>query len=140
METDESRAWWRAYAQRQSLLGTDIAVRCGVEPKRHRRLAGELTTTLDRLGIVASSVAISPGLGTALFRFAWDGAPGSVRTMAAAIAPVAETFTVLRSPPEAKREVDVWGSMPESVGVMRALKAEYDPKRTLNPGRFIDRL
>lgn len=31
----------------------------------------------------------------------------------------------------------VWGTAPESVGRMRALKARFDPNGTLNPGRFV---
>ncbi len=31
----------------------------------------------------------------------------------------------------------VWGALPGAIEKMRALKARFDPKRTLNPGRFV---
>ena len=45
-------------------------------------------------------------------------------------------MTILAAPPEAKRSLDVWGRTPMTIDVMRALKAEFDPTRVLNPGRF----
>jgi glycolate oxidase FAD binding subunit len=45
---------------------------------------------------------------------------------------------VVQSCPTAlKGLVDVWGAPPESLSVMQALKATYDPGRHLNPGRFV---
>lgn len=34
--------------------------------------------------------------------------------------------------------LSVWGETPPAVERMRALKARFDPNRTLNPGRFVD--
>ncbi len=39
------------------------------------------------------------------------------------------------SPPLA--DLDVWGAPGGPLGLMRALKQEYDPRGTLNPGRFV---
>ena len=36
-----------------------------------------------------------------------------------------------------KKEVDIWGHDPSGIGIMRDLKNNFDPYRTLNPGRFI---
>jgi glycolate oxidase FAD binding subunit len=33
--------------------------------------------------------------------------------------------------------IDVWGTPPEGVDVMRRLKAAFDPKGILNAGRFV---
>ena len=35
------------------------------------------------------------------------------------------------------RETDVWGGDPAAIDVMRAVKTEFDPTRTLNPGKFV---
>lgn len=140
LETDESRAWWRAFVQRQTLLGDDVVVRCGVEPKRHRRLVDDLKQTLARLGISANFVSVSPGLGTVVVRFPWPETPGGLAAVAKSLAPIGDTFTILRAPAGAKRDVDVWGKAPDAIDFMRALKAEYDPARVLNPGRFVGRI
>jgi glycolate oxidase FAD binding subunit len=41
------------------------------------------------------------------------------------------------APPDLKRDVDVWGDRPASFALMRRLKDELDPKRVLNPGRYV---
>jgi glycolate oxidase FAD binding subunit len=52
----------------------------------------------------------------------------------------AENVSVLAAPADLKSDIDVWGRRPETVHVMRALKAEFDPNNVLNPGRFVDRI
>ena len=42
-----------------------------------------------------------------------------------------------RAPVAVKRRCEVWGPVGDNFTVMQALKASYDPKRRLNPGRFI---
>jgi glycolate oxidase FAD binding subunit len=46
-------------------------------------------------------------------------------------------LVVLEAPPEVKRQVDVWGLAGTAVPLMRRPKAEFDPRRILNPGRFV---
>jgi glycolate oxidase FAD binding subunit len=40
-------------------------------------------------------------------------------------------------PPRARGRVDAWGEPPPSFPLMRALKANFDPKGLCNPGRFV---
>jgi glycolate oxidase FAD binding subunit len=47
------------------------------------------------------------------------------------------SFIVLRCPVEIKSKFDVWGSAGDSLPLMRSIKAQFDPKGVLNPGRFI---
>ena len=35
------------------------------------------------------------------------------------------------------QDTDPWGGSPSAIAVMRAVKAEFDPQRTLSPGRFV---
>jgi glycolate oxidase FAD binding subunit len=47
-------------------------------------------------------------------------------------------YLVVMALPEAARDgIDVWGMPPDGLGVMRRLKAAFDPKGILNPGRFV---
>jgi FAD/FMN-containing dehydrogenase len=39
-----------------------------------------------------------------------------------------------------KSRVDVWGDVGPSLRVMRAIKAQLDPRGTLNRGRFVARI
>ncbi len=40
-------------------------------------------------------------------------------------------------PLSAKRQMDVWGDLPDSLEVMQAIKERFDPGEILNPGRFL---
>jgi glycolate oxidase FAD binding subunit len=36
-----------------------------------------------------------------------------------------------------KTKLDAWGSPGDALSLMRAVKEQFDPKSTLNPGRFV---
>jgi len=44
---------------------------------------------------------------------------------------------VLSAPEALRGKLEMWGNPPRSLDVMRALKARFDPKGTLAPGRFV---
>jgi glycolate oxidase FAD binding subunit len=46
------------------------------------------------------------------------------------------SLLVTSAPVEVKRRIDVWGEV-DGFDVMRELKRQFDPKSTLNPGRFV---
>jgi glycolate oxidase FAD binding subunit len=54
-----------------------------------------------------------------------------------ALAALGGYLVVLDAPEAVRRHVDVWGPLPDGFGVMQRLKAEFDPKGILNPGRFV---
>ncbi|MEO8737991.1 MAG: FAD-binding oxidoreductase [Edaphobacter sp.] len=45
------------------------------------------------------------------------------------------SLTVLQQPAHA--DVDLWGPLPSSFPLMQKIKEQFDPNRTLNPGRFL---
>ncbi len=46
-------------------------------------------------------------------------------------------LVVWRTPADVRERFEVWGSMGESLDLMRRVKAQFDPRNTLNPGRFV---
>ena len=44
---------------------------------------------------------------------------------------------ILAGSPACKEGIDVWGSPPPGLSLMREIKREFDPKGILNPGRFL---
>ena len=60
----------------------------------------------------------------------------SVKTVRAFATEAKGSLVVLEAPVEVKAAVDVWGPVGKGLGLMQALKAEFDPDRILNPGRF----
>lgn len=67
-----------------------------------------------------------------------DRAARSIKAARAALAPLGGNLTVEQAPPELKQRVDVWGPPGEGGRLMHRVKQEFDPRRTLNPGRFVD--
>jgi glycolate oxidase FAD binding subunit len=139
---DESRAWWRAYVGRQSIAAGDtVLIRLGVQPKESTTLVTRLNELLDASGISPAERVISPGLGTVLLRIRGDGLTADgLASFQHENAEHVTTTTVLQAPAALKAGLDVWGRAPETVSVMRALKQEFDPAGTLNPGRYVDRI
>jgi len=46
-------------------------------------------------------------------------------------------MVVMKLPEAARDRIDVWGTPPDGLGVMTRLKAAFDAKGILNPGRFV---
>ena len=45
------------------------------------------------------------------------------------------SLMVLKQPAEGK--LDCWGTLPDSLPLMREIKRRFDPEGILNPGRFL---
>jgi glycolate oxidase FAD binding subunit len=46
-------------------------------------------------------------------------------------------LVLLEAPSEIKNSFDVWGEIGSGLGIMKRIKANYDPHNLLNPGRYI---
>ncbi len=68
-------------------------------------------------------------------------APESVRDAIEALRREAEavegSLVVEAASPSVKRHLDTWGKPGDALAVMRRLKAEFDPRGILSPGRFL---
>jgi glycolate oxidase FAD binding subunit len=54
------------------------------------------------------------------------------------VAAVGGSVVVARGSVELRRAVDPWGAIePGAFALMRALRDEFDPRRVLNPGRYV---
>ncbi len=81
------------------------------------------------------------GLGTLRLGTA---TPEAVDALRASLGKVAGTqakgsnyLTLLEAPDSVKAAVDVWGYNGNALGVMGAIKAQFDPHHRLSPGRFV---
>jgi len=143
LKAGESAGWWRGYLDGQRLRRSDghVIVRCGFEPKRTAEAVAKIGAALASNDISHENWTISPGLGSVTFEFDPDlSSMTSLGPMQRSLSGTCNSVCVLTAPVALKRDIDVWGRAPETVSVMRALKAEFDPQRILNPGRFVDRI
>ncbi len=67
-----------------------------------------------------------------------EAAAQGIEAARAALAPLGGNLTVEQAPPELKHRLDIWGPAGEGARLMHRVKQEFDPQRTLNPGRFVD--
>jgi glycolate oxidase FAD binding subunit len=135
-----SAAWWQRYVDRQGLEhgATSVLIRCGVRPRDTGTLVLGMIDAMDQLDASLPELWASPGLGTVTARveLGEDSSPDRLAETQSILMALTDTITILAAPPEWKRGLDVWGRLPDGFEVMRALRAEFDPKRTVNPGRF----
>jgi len=138
----ESIAWWAGYVQAQSLMRSErVLIHCGAAPKDTAGMATRALAIVSERGLAPNIVAISPGLGSMVVSVHSDSlTPKSLAGLQGDLVGASAHVTILSAPPELKEGVDVWGRQPETLSVMQALKAEFDPNRIINPGRLVGRI
>lgn len=77
----------------------------------------------------------SPGVGIAH----WTGelTAAAVRAVRTAAERAGGSLVLMAAPVDLKREVGAWGTPPATLPWMRRLRDEFDPDRTISPGRYL---
>ena len=129
----------------------------GARTRHPGRTFCEITVPISHAGALAAAAARTGqncGLQSVVMAHAGSGVvwalflpapePAPVDTLAGALeglrreaAAEEGSLVVLDAPPAVKRRLDVWGPPGGGLGMMRRLKAEFDPRGLLNPGRFV---
>jgi glycolate oxidase FAD binding subunit len=139
----ESRAWWRAYVDEGRLDTNDdrVRLRLGVNPKLVAGAVDWLHETLSQHELRPDWLTVSAALGQVFVTgpAGWGDAP-RLALLQAKLGERFQATTIMTAPAASKAEIDVWGVVSDTIDVMRALKNEFDPHRTLNPGRYAGRL
>jgi glycolate oxidase FAD binding subunit len=66
-----------------------------------------------------------------------DRLGAALATLRAALADLGGYAAVEAAPPQLRAQLDVWGAAPPTLGLMRGLKAQWDPQAILNRGRYV---
>ena len=143
-EEDAGRVW-----RRLADFGWDgdttpvIGARILVPPSAVKEVVG-FVEKADHTARLEPAIVSHPAHGTVLV--GWfaggesptaDGATGMLRLTREAVHRSGGKMVIERCPPEVKSGFDVWDDVGESISIMRRLKEQYDPKRIVNPGRFV---
>jgi len=120
-------------AQRDAV--TSAIAKFSTPPSQVLSAAGTLcSTTETRLRYDA--VVQATGIGHALLR----GEPAVIASVLSSFRADLERIggsLVFHHRPDSAPPLETWGSSGDSLPLMRALKSQFDPKQTLNPGRFV---
>lgn len=111
-----------------------VSVRATVRPTDLPSLIAAVETIDPRAGLTGY-----PTLGVLRVE-SRDGTASFVGRSREAVRRLGGTLVVEWCPPDVKREIDVFGDVPPSFPLMRAVKQQFDPQGTLSPGRFVGRL
>jgi glycolate oxidase FAD binding subunit len=96
--------------------------------------AGVIYAALDGGTAPGTAAAFLTGLRDALTRGEGDARPAGA--VPAGAPPVLASAVAVHAPPALAGLVDVWGPVP-SLGLMRAVKDQFDPAHRMAPGRFV---
>jgi len=85
-------------------------------------------------GVLHADVAAGAAADS-VARFVTELRAGLAGLSAGSVMPSVASAVVVHAPPDVRDAVDVWGPVP-SPGLMHAVKDQFDPQRTMAPGRF----
>jgi len=110
-------------------------------------LPGEICSVISHLRQCAGEAAIDVAIvaqGTGLMTVALSSPPESVIPLVDGLRNRLKgsggTVVALQVPENLQGQLDLWGPPPGSIELMREIKRRFDPKRILNPGRFVGRI
>lgn len=126
------------WAARQQLFDGDSALlaKFSTLPAGLAHFCDRAAAHIERAGADWQLIAQGTGLGSLRVKAGGAGLQRLIADLRSELEPDG-SFVVLRCPPELKGKTDVWGAPGDALGLMRRVKHEFDPKFTLNPGRFI---
>ena len=122
VETAAAAVW----DARQQLLDRDLVCKATMLPS-------EIASFAERVrSLGGESVTQATGIMTAVFPAA---AAGQLPQLRRDLEAASGSLMVLKQPAESK--LDCWGTLPDSLPLMREIKRRFDPEGVLNPGRFL---
>jgi glycolate oxidase FAD binding subunit len=120
---ESAEAVWLA---RQQIADGDAVAKCSVLPAQ----IADAIAAIEQAGDPKwRAVFQATGLG-------WMSVDAPLDLLRTEIEGQGGTLTVLRQP-AGRAPIDVWGNPGDTLPLMRAIKQRFDPKGTLNPGRFV---
>lgn len=132
----ESSTFWSGLMTGRSMTGpAEVRLRVTVAPGALLSTARSVREILSA-DYKTSRFETEPGLGmiTASVECPAESAIVLIRSLRSTIG--GSVVTVMTAPDSVKSAQDIWGEVPETVGIMRAMKREFDSAGILNPGIF----
>jgi glycolate oxidase FAD binding subunit len=136
-ETAASDAVWQAREELWSSVEPAAIAKFSVLPASISEMCGRVDRLADPQGVRCSLVVQGTGLGW--LRLEGSLAPAIqqvLQTLRPELERAGGSLTLLHRP-AAMPPIDTWGNVGDAFPLMRSVKQQFDPRGTLNPGRFI---
>jgi glycolate oxidase FAD binding subunit len=131
LQEDASNRWWTQIDGRDQPASGSTVLRTSLLPSHVAALLARLPAESEALA--------HPTTGIVIVRLDTSRAGNAVAIVQDLRRWVIErggSLIVTRAPVAVKERIDVWGPS-DALPLMRRLKEQFDPKGTLNPGRFV---
>jgi glycolate oxidase FAD binding subunit len=95
---------------------------------------------LPLAGAATSRQHVMQAIGTGLLRLEYaspHSLPEALEQLRRALQQSGGNLVLLRCPDDLRGHMDAWGNAGDALPLMKRLKEQFDPSRTLNPGRFV---
>jgi glycolate oxidase FAD binding subunit len=127
---------WNARQALWSSTHSPVVAKIGILPAEITKMVKALEQIANPKSLSWQIVAQATGITTLRL----EGPPArlspAVELLRAKIESMGGSFVALCQPKELETQ-DVWGNAGDAMPLMRAVKRQFDPKSTLNPGRFV---
>jgi glycolate oxidase FAD binding subunit len=137
LDGDASQLWWTDVGAGldppSAPAGDDVAVRISMRPSQ---IADSIAAAQRNDPPFFADALAFPTTGLLVARVhaaAVDRIADARRFVEAA----GGSLVILAAPVSIKQRIDVWGDVGSALALMRNLKQQFDPRSTLNPGRYI---
>lgn len=135
-------AWWQrcsAFLSPAGMPDAEALLRLAAPPAQLGAMVEQVHAVTSGAG-VAARLAAHAGNGVLFARLRGPELVARLPELVGALAARWPSATLLAAPAEVKQKLDVWGPLPDGFPLMRQIKAQFDPRGTLNPGRILGRL
>ena len=129
---------WTARQKLFADASGSVISKCSVLPAQMGLLCDAVFRQAQPAGVTATLVA--QGTGVAEVRLDAAGLQplvGALHGLREELDRLEGSLIVEQCPVSMKQELDVWGTLKDALPLMQQIKEQFDPARTLNPGRFV---
>jgi glycolate oxidase FAD binding subunit len=141
LDDAEAQTAWREHETIYAGAGNAVVARWSVLPAAVAAALELFEEIGQRLRLGQRVVAQATGTGLVRFEGANEqallAALGAARSRIGALG---GNFVVHLLPVESKERLDVWGPAGSTLALMRRVKAQFDPRGIMNPGRYVGRI
>jgi glycolate oxidase FAD binding subunit len=133
-------AWQDLIESPWSASENALVARLSVLPTEAAPALLGLQEIAQQTGLRANAVINAHGLGVVRLedsQSAENGMLTAAEELRQSVSKRHGTLVMLSLPLSVKPRLDVWGPAPDALPLMRRVKTQLDPKRVLNPGRFV---